>query len=123
MQENAFQQVKQELASNRILIWYDPSAETKISADASAYGVGAVLLQKSDGHWKPVIYASRSLTDTESRYAQIEKEALATTWACERFSDYILGKHIEIETDHKPLVPLLNSKNLDTLPPRVLISD
>jgi len=119
-QENAFQQVKQELASNRILIWYDPSAETKISADASAYGVGAVLLQKSDGHWKPVIYASRSLTDTESRYAQIEKEALATTWACERFSDYILGKHIEIETDHKPLVPLLNNKNLDTLPPRVL---
>ena len=45
---------------------------------------------------------------------------MTSTWACERFSDYILGKSVEIESDHKPLVPLLNSKNLDTLPPRVL---
>ena len=60
------------------------------------------------------------MTNTEQRYAQIEKEALATTWACEKFIDYILGKHIEIETDHKPLVPLLGTKHLDSLPPRVL---
>ena len=53
-----------------------------------------------------MIYASRSLTGTGSRYAQIKKEALAATFACEYFSDYILGKHIEIETDHKPFVPL-----------------
>ena len=66
------------------------------------------------------MYASRSLTETERRYAQIEKEALAITWACEKFSEYILGKQILIETDHKPLVPLLSSKHLDDLPPRVL---
>ena len=42
------------------------------------------------------------------------------TWASEHFSDYILGKSVEIEFDHKPLVPLLNSKSLHTLPPRVL---
>ena len=119
-QENAFQKIKDKLSSNRILAWYDPDAETKISADASAYGFSAVLLQKYDGQWRSVVYASRSLTDTESRYAQIEKEALASTWACECFSDYILGKSVEIESDHKPLVPLLNSKNLDSLPPRVL---
>ena len=70
--------------------------------------------------WKPVAYASHSMSETERRYAQIEKEALATTWACEEFSKYILGKNITIETDHKPLVPLLGSKNLDSLPPRVL---
>ena len=57
---------------------------------------------------------------TETRYAQIEKEALAITWACENRSTYILGKHISIETDHKPLVPLLGCKHLDNLPPRVL---
>ena len=51
---------------------------------------------------------------------KIEKDALATVWACEKFQDYILGKSITIETDHKPLVPLLNTKHLDDLPPRVL---
>jgi len=56
------------------------------------------------------------MTETEQRCAQIEKEALAT-WACEKFSTYILGM---IETDHKPLVPLLGTKQLDNFPPRVL---
>ena len=42
------------------------------------------------------------------------------TWACDKFSDYILGKQITLETDHKPLVPLLGSKHLDHLPPRIL---
>ena len=65
-------------------------------------------------------FASRSLTDTERRYAQIEKEALALTWACERFSEYVLGKQIQLETDHKPLVPILGNKSLDSLPPQVL---
>jgi hypothetical protein len=86
---------------------YDPSRETKISADSSSYGLGAVLLQRYGENWFPVVYASRSLSPTEGRYAQVEKEALAATWACERFNDYILGKDIILETDHKPLVSLL----------------
>ena len=65
-------------------------------------------------------YASRSMNETEQRYAQIEKEALAITWSCSKFSDYILGREFLIETDHKPLVPLLNTKHLDALPPRIL---
>ena len=77
-------------------------------------------MQQTESEWRPVAFASRSMTDTEKRYAQIEKEALASTWACEKFSDYILGKSIIIETDHKPLVPLLGTKQLDSLPPRVL---
>ena len=59
------------------------------------------------------------MTETEQRCAQIEKEALAT-WACEKFSTYILGMKFMIETDHKPLVPLLGTKQLDNFPPRVL---
>ena len=79
-----------------------------MSADASSYGLGAVLTQKlEDGERKAVAYISRALTPVEQRYAQIEKEALATTWACERLSDYLIGKTFHIETDHKPLVPLL----------------
>ena len=72
------------------------------------------------GEWRPVAYQSRSLAPTEQRYSQIEKEALAITWACERFSHFVLGLTFHIQTDHKPLIPLLSTKALDELPPRVL---
>lgn len=120
-QERAFNQVKEELLKPTILALYDPKAVTKVSADASSMGLGAVLLQCSqDQKWRPVVFASRSLTETEICYAQIEKEALASTWACEKFSNYLLGMKFTLETDHKPLVPLLGNKELDQLPPRVL---
>jgi transposase InsO family protein len=121
-QDSAFNSIKSELANAPTLAPYSLLAPTTISADASAYGLGAVLLQQqpSSDHWKPVAFASRSLTETEKRYSQIEKEALALVWACERFSTYVIGKPIKLETDHKPLVPLLGKTNLDSLPPRVL---
>ncbi len=104
--EQAFEKLKTELTQPTILALYDPDAELTISADASAYGLGAVLLQKhSVTQWKPIAYASRSMNETEQRYSQIEKEALALVWSSEKFSDYVLGKHVRLETDHKPLVP------------------
>ena len=67
---------------------YDTEKETIVSADASSYGLGAVIRQRQeDGTLKAVAYASRSMTKTECRYAQIEKEALVTTWALEHWSD------------------------------------
>ena len=59
------------------------------------------------------------MTPTEVRYAQIEKEALALTWACEKFGDYLVGLKFHIFTDHKPLVPLQSTKHLDELPLQV----
>jgi len=114
-QENSFSKLKAEISSPRVLALYDPSAKTKISADASAYGLGAALLQKQQDQWRPIAFSSRSLSETELRYAQIKKEALTLTWAPE-----ILGKVIQLETVYKPLVPLLGQKSLDLLPPRVL---
>ena len=58
------------------------------------------------------------LSDTERHYVQIEKEVLALTWACDKFSPYIIGKTFEIETD-KLLVPLLSNGDLDPIPPHI----
>ena len=100
--------MKDLLVSTQILAHYNPKLPTVIAADASAYGIGAVLIQvQNDGKRRPVSYASRSLTDADTWYAVIEKEALAATWACEKFAEYVVGLHFTLETDHKPLVPLL----------------
>ena len=119
-QQTAFNKIKQCLSSSPVLAIYDFNKATTVAADASSYGLGAVLTQiQSDGTCRPVVYASRALTSTEERYAQIEKESLAITWACERFSDYLIGKSFHVHTDHKPLVSLLGSKPLDSLPVRI----
>ena len=76
-------------------------------------------MQRVEGTLKPICYASRSLTATEQRYAQIEKEALGLTWACEKFRNYLIGLSFQIQTDHKPLVALFGNKNLDELSPRI----
>ena len=76
-QEEAFVKVKAELTAHTVLALYDSQAVTKISADASSHGLGAVRLQKNQQEWRPVAYASRAMSETETRYTQIEKEALA----------------------------------------------
>ena len=121
LQNDAFDKIKQLLSSTPVLQHYNPNMPTKVSADASSYGIGGVLMQEDDkGNWKPVFYVSRSLTSTEQRYAQIEKEALAMTWVCERFSDFLIGmSEFIVETDHKPLLALMKNKNLDELTPRI----
>ena len=91
-QEETFAKVKAELTAHTVLALYDPQADTKISADASSHGLGAVLLQKTKQEWRPVAYASRAMSETETRYAQIEKEALAITWACEKIFYLHFGK-------------------------------
>ena len=119
-QQKAFEQIKSDLTQAPVLALYDPNKETKVTADASSFGLEGVLLRlQLDDSWRPVSFMSRAMTPTETRYAQIEKEALALTWACERSWEYIVGKSISVETDHKPLVPLLSTHTLDQLPPRI----
>lgn len=54
-----------------------------------------------------MVFASRALTETESRYAQLEKELLALVYACQKFHDYIYGGPVTVETDHQPLITIL----------------
>eukprot|EP00118_Oscarella_pearsei_P023104 m.272463 g.272463 ORF g.272463 m.272463 type:complete len:1311 (+) comp40563_c0_seq3:40-3972(+) len=120
-QDKAFEEIKRDLTSAPVLAMYDPERETVLSADASSHGLGGVLRQKqSSGEFKVIAYASASLSDAEKRYAQIEKEALALAWAADKFRMYLLGmEEFTIETDHKPLIPLLGNKDLSDLPPRI----
>ena len=119
-QDHAFCELKHNLTQAPVLAHYRPDRETIIASDSSRFGLGAAIFQiQESGARLPIAYASRALTGTESRYAAIEQEALGVTWAAEKFSNYVLGKDIVIETDHKPLVPLLGSKNLCDMPHRI----
>ena len=119
-QKLAFENIKTELTKSPILCTFDLNRKHRVSADSSQYALGAMLLQQNnEGQWQPVEYASRKLSKTETRYAMVEKEALAITRACEKFDYYLVGRQFEIETDHKPLVPILGDKDLSSLPLRV----
>ena len=120
-QDDAFQGIKELFKEPPVLAAYNSHRETIISTDASNHGLGATLSQvQDDGSRRLVAAASRSLSETEQRYAAIEKEALGVCWAMEKFSHYILGmKSVVIETDHKPLISLFGNRFLDKLPPRI----
>ena len=72
VQEDAFRKVKRLITEAPVLAFYDVTRTTIVSADASSYGFGGVILRDHDGILKPIGYCSRVLTDAEKRYAQIE---------------------------------------------------
>ena len=122
-QDEAFQRLKEMTSTAPVLAYYSQGAPTIVSADASSYGIGAVLFQiQEDGRRAPVTYVSRSLSATEKRYSQIEKEALAMSWAFEKFHCYLLGSPTPtvVETDHEPLQTIMNVQQLDECPPRLM---
>ena len=113
-QQDAFDQLKKEISNPPVLKYFDVHKPVTLSVDASQNGIGAVCMQ--DG--SPVAYASRALTQTESQYAQIEKELLAAVFACSKFHDFIFGNTATIETDHKPLITIVK-KPLHQAPARL----
>ena len=84
--------VEDMLTTTPVLVLYSLTVDNMLSADSSSYGLGAAILQKVYGEWKPVTYTSHALTSAEKRYAQLQKEALAIAWACDKFNYYLTGK-------------------------------
>ena len=114
LHEEAFQSVKKALVAPPIMAFFDQGAPTALHTDASrTRGLGFVLRQRQEGAWKMIQCGSRFLTDTESRYSVIELECLAVMWACRKCHVYLAGlPHFDLVVDHRPLVPILNSKRL-----------
>ena len=104
----AFQQAKEMLMSATVLAHYDPQLPLRLAGDASTYGVGAVISHVyPDGSERPIAYASRTLSTSEQKYAQLEKEALSLVFGVRRFHQYLYGRRFTLYTDHKPLTTIL----------------
>ena len=71
--DNALDEIKRLVTAKPVLKYYDPKLQLVVQSDASETGFDATIIQEN----QPIAYASRALTDTETRYAQIEKELLS----------------------------------------------
>ena len=112
--EEAFNKLKDQCCTHPVLMFFDVNKQVEIQCDASQHGLGAVLIQAG----RPVAYSSRSLTEVEKRYAQIEKEMLSIVHACTKFRCHILGKEVTVYNDHKPF-ELICKKPLLAAPVRL----
>ena len=113
-QQRAFEDVKKLVTNAPILSYYDSKKPLMIQCDASEKGLGAALLQEA----QPIAFASRALTDPETRYAQIEKEMPAIVFAAEKFDQYTFGHSVTVQSDHKPWESILK-KPLFSTPKRL----
>lgn len=111
-ESTAFKEVKNEASKIDYLGFFDPKDRTKLIADASPCGLGAVLLQEdSRGQIRIIAYASKALSDLEKKYFQTEREALALVWSVEKFKLYLQGTRFTLLTDCKALKFLFSPKS------------
>ena len=130
--DKTYTMMKDLMASDKVLMHYDPRKPTKVYVDYSPHGVSATLaqlhpLQEEQVKWagtershnvqymegkpmvlRPVTHVSRGLSVSEKNYAQIEGESLAILYGVMRLKRYLLGVEFTVAGDHKPLTPMYN---------------
>ena len=112
--QQAWLAVKGLIKANVELKLFDPTKPVVVTVDASQRGIGAALLQQGE----PIEFASCSMTETQQRYAQIEKEFLAIQFGLKRFHQYVYGQRVVVETDHMPLLGIIK-KPISQISPRL----
>lgn len=105
--EAAFIKLKNEIASDRVLVPYDPSLPVTVACDASPTGVAGVLSHIVNGIEKPVAFVSRSLSTAEQNYSQLDREAVAIVFSVQKFYKYLYGRSFTLISDNRPLTRIL----------------
>lgn len=108
--EAAFIKLKTEIASNRVVVPFDPEQPVILTTDASPTGIAAILSHDINGTERPIAFASRSLSKSEQNYSQLDREALAIVFGVDRFFDYLYGRKFVLITDNQPLTRIFHQK-------------
>nr|GEV70627.1 reverse transcriptase domain-containing protein [Tanacetum cinerariifolium] len=108
----AFQTLKRKLTEAPILIAPDQDMPFELMCNASDFAIGVVLGKRQDKHFRPINYASKTMTEAKSNYTTTENGMLAVVYAFEKFrSNLIMNKSI-VYTDHSALKYLFSKKDL-----------
>ena len=114
----AFEAVKFVLTNEDgpLLRHFDPNLPVTLTTDASRTGLGFLLTQTNkEGNTGLIQCGSRFLSRAEGNYAVVEIEAIAVQWAIIKCRHYLLGTDFKVLTDHKPLVGVMNGRDIDSL--------
>lgn len=111
-QQAAFEFAKHALTTRPVLAYPDFALPFELATDASAVGLGAVLMQRVDGGVKPIAYLSRVNSTAEAKYPITQLECLAVVWAIRELRPYLYGHRFTLITDHQALKWLMTSRNL-----------
>nr|GEY34491.1 reverse transcriptase domain-containing protein [Tanacetum cinerariifolium] len=107
----AFQTLKKKLTEAPILIAPNWDLPFELICDASDFAIGAVLGKRYEKHFRPIHYASKTLTEAESNYTTTEKEMLAVVYAFEKFRSYLIMNKFIVHMDHSALKYLFAKKD------------
>ena len=109
-ERRAFEAGKALLLKPPAFAHFDPRYELELSADASPIGIGCVLSVITPAGERPVAFFSRTLNETERRYSQTDREALAVVAGVRKFHYFLADRSFQVQTNHKPLLGLIGEQ-------------
>lgn len=109
--QECFDKLKSLLIESPIFSYPQSDGQFILDTDASNFGIGVVLSQVQDGEEKVIAYASKTLSNSQSRYCTTYKELLAVVTFIKHFRHYLWGRNFMVRTDHVSLLWLKNFKD------------